>query len=100
MTVEDLEVNREVRATFARNWVNLQRLEYAAVHGTIYVRGRMMLLREPEPDSTEDRDRAGVGPRLLFHLERELLKIKGVRGVTWALDGWQRTSMNWSYRGH
>jgi hypothetical protein len=100
MTVDDMEANRQVRAVFARNWVNLQKLDYSATHGTVYVRGRLLLLHESSPEPGEERDRAGVGPKLLFYLEKEMLKVKGVRAVTWAIEGWQRSGESWIQRGH
>ena len=99
MTVEDLEVNRNVRSVLARNWVNLQKLDYACVHGTLYIRGRIWLLREPPPLGGEERDRHGVSASFLLYLEREILKVKGMRAVRWNIDGWQRTGMAWSSRG-
>ena len=38
MTVDDMDANRQIRAVFARNWVNLQKLDYSTTHGTVYVR--------------------------------------------------------------
>jgi len=99
MTVEDLAVNRQVRNVFARNWVNLQRLDYSSVHGTVYLRGRLTLLRAQPPDSSEDRDRAGVGPKFLSYREKEIRKVPGGRAVTWQIDGWQRTSIAWVSSG-
>jgi hypothetical protein len=99
MTVEDLETNRNVRAVLARNWVNLQKLDYAATHGTIYMRGQVVLLREPPATREEERDRSGVSPKFLFHLEKDLLKVKGVQRVQWEITGWQRTGMSWVQHG-
>ena len=99
MTVEDLAVNRRIRNVFARNWVNLQRLDYGAVHGTVAIRGRLMLLRAQPSDKTDERDRSGVGAKFLIHLDREIKKIEGVRTITWQSDGWQRTSSGWTHRG-
>ena len=99
MTVQDMEVNRHVRAVFARNWVNLQKIDYGASHGTVYINGRLSLLHEPPPDSKEDRDRTGVGPRFLNHLHKELLKVPGVRAVRWNIEGWQRTGIAWVLKG-
>jgi len=99
MTVEDLDANRHVRTVLARNWVNTRRLNYACTHGTVYMRGKIVLLREPPPDPNEIRDRAGVGPKFLMYLEKELLKAPGIRAVQWQLDGWQRTSSAWIPHG-
>ena len=99
MTVEDLAANRAVRAVFARNWVNTQRLDYGATHGTVYVRGRLTLLRRPAPDSSEERDRSGVGPKFLLHLEKEIKKVDGVRNISWQLDSWQRAGSAWLRSG-
>jgi hypothetical protein len=95
MTVEDMEANRKVRAVFARNWVNLQRLDYSTTHGTVYVRGRMLLLHEPAAEPGEERDRNGVGPKLLYYLEKQILKVEGVHAVAWSIEGWQRTGESW-----
>jgi hypothetical protein len=100
MTVEDMEANREIRNVFARNWVNLQKLNYSTTHGTVYVRGRLLLLHEPASERGEERDRAGVGPKLLYHLEKEMLKAKGVHAVNWAIEGWQRSGDGWIQHGH
>ena len=99
MTVEDLEANRYIRAIFARNWVNLQKLNYGATHGTVYVAGHLALLREPPARSDEERDRAGVSASFLMHLEKEILKVSGVRAVRWDIDGWNRTGGAWVHRG-
>jgi hypothetical protein len=100
MTVDDMEANRQVRHVFARSWVNLQKLDYSTTHGTVYVSGRLLLLHEPPPEPGEERDRAGVGPRLLYHLEKEMLKVKGVHAVTWAIEGWRRGGESWIRHGH
>jgi len=99
MTVEDLDANRHVRTVLVRNWVNTQRLDYSATHGTLYVRGRMMLLREPPPEPGQQRDSAGVTAKFLMHLEKEILKAPGIRAVRWQLDGWQRTTSAWIAHG-
>ena len=99
MTVEDIEMNREVRTVFARNWVNLQKLDYNCVHGTLYVRGRLTMLRPPPPRPGEDVDRAGVTASFLKHLEKQLPKVSGLRGMRWQLDGWMRTSSDWTRSG-
>jgi len=99
MTVEDLAVNRQVRTVFARNWVNLQRLDYSSVHGTVYVRGRMAVLHPLPPDPTDERDRTGIGPKFMLLLDKEIKKIPGVRGVNWQVDGWQRIGASWVQHG-
>ena len=99
MTVEDLEMNREVRVVFTRNWVNLQKLDYNCVHGTLYVRGRLTMLRRPPPRAGEDMDRAGVSPSFLNHLEKQLRKVSGLRAFRWQLDGWMQTSSDWTRSG-
>ncbi len=99
MTVEDLEVSRQVRAVFARNWINHQKVQYGATHGTVYINGRLSLLREPAPVRGEERDRQGVSVKVLVFLEKEILKVPGVRGVRWNIQGWQRTRMTWVRRG-
>jgi len=99
MTVEDMEANRQVRAVFARNWVNLQKLQYGCTHGTVYITGRLALLREPPARRDEERDRAGVSAKFLAHLEKEILKIPAVRAVRWNIEGWQRTGTAWIRRG-
>jgi hypothetical protein len=95
MTVDDMQINHEVRSLFARNWVRTDQLDIAVTSGTIYVRGRMLLLNESQLDPSPDRDRGGVGPRFLTRLEEELLKINNARAVVWELDGWRRTGMGW-----
>jgi hypothetical protein len=100
MTVDDMDANRQIRAVFARNWVNLQKLDYSTTHGTVYVRGRLLLLHEPPSEPGEERDRAGVGPKLLYHLEKEILKTKGVHAVTWTIEGWQRSGESWMQVRH
>ena len=99
MTTEDMDINRQVRSVFARNWVNLQKINYGATHGTIYITGRITLLRETRGDSSEEVDRAGVGPKLLSHLEKEMLKIEAVRAVRWDIQGWQRMTGAWLHSG-
>jgi len=99
MTVEDLEIYRQVRTVLVRNWVNLQRLDFGCTGGTVYVRGRMRLLREPPSAGREETDSEGVTATFLLHLEREILRIPGVRLVTWDLNGWQRTGLGWQYQG-
>ena len=99
MTVEDLEANRQVRAVFARNWVNLQKIQYGATHGTLYITGRLALLREPPAVPGEERDRTGISAKFLMHLEKELLKIPGLRAIRWNIEGWQRISTAWISRG-
>ena len=99
MTVEDLEMNREVRTVFARNWVNLQKLDYNCVNGVLYARGRLTLLRPPPPRPGEDVDRAGVTASFLKLLEKQLHKLSGLRGIRWQLDGWMRTTSDWARSG-
>lgn len=99
MTVEDLELNRQVRTVFARNWINLQRLDYRCTHGAVYVRGRLAFIRQPPQKGKEEMDRAGVSGSFLLHIERQLKKIPAVRGIRWQLDGWTRTSSDWVHKG-
>ena len=98
MTVEDLEAQRQSRTVFTRNWVNTQKINYGATHGCLYVQGKLMLLREPPSKPGEHQDRQGVTASFLLHLERELLKVSGIRSIRWNLAGWQRTSSSWTYR--
>ncbi len=99
MTVEDMAINRQVRHVLARNWVNLQKLDFAATHGAVYMRGRLGLLRAQAEDGNRDKDRAGVGPKFMNHLEKQIKRIDGVRNVTWQVDGWQRTGSGWLHYG-
>ena len=100
MTVEDMAVNRQVRNVMARNWINMQRLDFASTHGTVYMRGRMSFLKSQKvADGKEERDRAGVSPSILNHIDKEIRKIPGVRAVSWQIDGWQRTGIGWVHGG-
>jgi len=100
MTVEDMAVNRQVRRILAHNWINMQRVDFGSTHGTVYIRGRVTLLKQQRAsDGSEERDRAGVGPSLLNHMDKSIRKIPGVRTVSWQIDGWQRTGMGWIHGG-
>jgi len=99
MTAEDLEIYRQMRTVLVRNWVNLQRLDFGSTGGSVYVRGRMRLLREPHTARREETDHEGVTATFLLHLEQQIRRIPGVRAVSWNLDGWQRTGLGWTYEG-
>jgi len=100
VTTDDMRINREVRHLLTRKWIKLQRLSFNCVSGTLYIHGRIELMREPNTARTEKvTDQFGVGPKFLIQLERDLLKIGGLRAVRWDIMGWHKGSMGWSHRG-
>ena len=100
MTIEDIRINRDVRHVLAKRWVKLQRLNFNAVNGTLYMRGHLEVMREPATARTEkELDQFGIGPKFLLTLERELMKIGGIRALRWDLSSWNKGSSGWSHRG-
>ena len=100
MTVDDIRLNKDVRHALAKKWIKTQALNFNVVSGTLYMRGRLETMREPLTSRGEkERDQFGVGPKFLFTLERELLKIPGVRAIRWDLGAWQKGSTGWMHKG-
>ena len=100
MSVEDMRVSRDVRRVLAKRWIKLQRLNYNVVNGTLYMRGHLEVMREPATSRTEkETDQFGIGPKFMLSLERELMKVPGVRTLRWDLSSWNRGSSGWSHRG-
>ena len=72
MEVSDSRIKSLVKAVFARHWIDLQKIEYRSIRGTVHVRGELCRLS----------GRASVRDRSLFEvIESEIKRIPGVKGI-------------------
>ncbi len=73
MEVSDSRIKSLVRAVFARHWIDLQKVEYRSIRGTVHVRGELCRL--------SGRASGVRDPSLLEAIEAELKRIPGVSRV-------------------
>ena len=73
MEVSDSRIKSLVKAVFARHWIDLQKIEYRSIRGTVHVRGE---LRQLSGRTSSVRDSS-----LLEAIETELKRIPGVNQV-------------------
>ena len=77
MDVSRYEVNRQVRMVLNRHDIDLTRVDYSCIGGTVYLSGE--LLKADEDD---------IAPAMIESLFKEIARISGVRNVQSDLQNW------------
>ncbi len=88
---DDLKINARVRAVLARHWVDLTRVTFAAVNGTVRLSGVLKRLSTEEESSYFSEEDVLI-------IEQELRSIPGVRRVYIDLENWKKdaSTSRWS----
>ena len=77
MDVSRYEVNRQVRSVLNKYNIDLTRVDYSCIGGTVYLSGE--LLKALEED---------IAPAMIESLFKEIARISGVRNVQSDLQNW------------
>jgi len=77
MDVSRYEVNRQVRMVLNKYGIDLTRIDYSCIGGTVYLSGE--LLKTYEGD---------IVPAMIESLFREIARLSGVRNVQSDLQNW------------
>jgi hypothetical protein len=77
MDVSRYEVNRQVRMVLNKYSIDLTRVDYSCIGGTVYLSGE--LLKTLEED---------IAPALIESLFKEISRLSGVRNVQSDLQNW------------
>jgi hypothetical protein len=96
MVVPDYTIQTQVRALLVRNWMDTRRIDYNVIGGVVHMRGTMAVLYEhPERDQNDEH---GISARLLVNLERDMMRVDGVKAVHYDLSNWIKTGGMWIKR--
>ena len=77
MDVSRYEVNRQVRGVLNRHDIDLAKIDYSCIGGTVYLSGELL--------KTNDCD---IVPAMIESLFKEIARISGVRNVQSDLQNW------------
>ena len=81
MGASDFKINSKVRAVLARYWVDLARVGFSSVGGTVRLTGVLCRL-------SSESDLAPFTKQKMAQLEAELLSIREVKRIYFDLDNW------------
>ena len=87
MDVSRYEVNRQVRMVLNRHDIDLTKVDYSCIGGTVYLSGE--LLKSSEDD---------IAPAMIESLFKEIARISGVRNVQTDLQNWTISSEGGSWQ--
>jgi hypothetical protein len=82
MSVQDLELNCQIRGVLARHWIDSNRLSFSARRGHVLLSGELLVIGAPK----EKEKTIGV----LQSLESEIRRAQSVRTVSFELTNWVR----------
>ena len=77
MDVSRYEINRQVRSVLNRHDIDLTKIDYSCIGGTVYLSGE--LFKSSEGD---------IAPAMIESLFKEIARISGVRNVQSDLQNW------------
>ena len=77
MDVSRYEVNRQVRMVLNRHDIDLTRVDYSCIGGTVYLSGELLKANEDD-----------IAPAMIESLFKEVARISGVRNVQSDLQNW------------
>ncbi len=86
MDVSRYEVNRQVRVVLIRHDIDLTKIDYSCIDGTVYLSGELF--------KTNDGD---IVPTMIESLFKEIAGISGVRNVQSDLQNWSISSFRNSW---
>jgi hypothetical protein len=77
MDVSRYEVNRQVRMVLNRHDIDLTRVDYSCIGGTVYLSGELLKANNDD-----------IAPAIVEILFKEIARISGVRNVQSDLQNW------------
>ena len=87
MDVSRYEVNRQVRGVLNRHDIDLAKIDYSCIGGTVYLSGELL--------KTNDCD---IVPAMIESLFKEIARISGVRNVQSDLQNWSISASRTSWQ--
>ena len=88
MSEADLKVNSKVRRILIENNLDLSLLNVSTSSGAVRIQGQVRKLSTREMSVQE-------GTKLLAVLEAVILQIKGVKRITFSIEGWEKSKGKW-----
>ncbi len=82
MSVQDLELNCQIRGVLARHWIDPNRLSFSARRGHVHLSGELLVI-----GADKDKEKT-IG--VLQAVEAEIRRVQAVRTVTFELTNWIR----------
>ena len=77
MDISRYEVNRQVRMVLNRHDIDLTKVDYSCIGGTVYLTGELLKANEDD-----------IAPAMVESLFKEISRISGVRNVQSDLQNW------------
>jgi len=87
MDVSRYEVNRQVRMVLNRHDIDLTKVDYSCIGGTVYLTGELLKANEDD-----------IAPAMVESLFKEIARISGVRNVQSDLQNWTISSEGSSWQ--
>ncbi len=98
MSIEDMQIQLATRTVLVRNWIDMRVMDYNVIGQVIYLRGMIGVTYE-HPDHDE-KDEHGINSRVLLKLERDLVRIPGVKAIHYDLTNWIKSGGMWVKRAY
>lgn len=86
MAQADLELNRAVRQSLVRHWIDLGKISFRSVNGRVYLRGNLVRISGVSEDLTD---------RIMDNMFNEIRHIRGVTFVNAEFDNWTCPQGTW-----
>lgn len=83
MGASDFKINSRVRSVLARHWIDLSRVGFSSISGTVRLTGILCRL-------SSESDIDPFTEQHLAQLETELLSIRDVKRIYFNLDNWRK----------
>lgn len=84
MADSNLKLNAAIRSLLASQWIDLQRIRFATVHGTVRFYGELCYLGAHRGNRSE--------ASRIENLEQQVRRLKGIRKVYFDLQNWRKNA--------
>ncbi len=83
MGASDFKINSKVRSVLARHWIDLSRVGFSSINGTVRLTGILCRL-------SSESDVGTFTKQNLAQLETELTSVREIKRVYFDLDNWRK----------
>ncbi len=96
MSAADFRINAAVRKIFIRHWLDLKLIDYKTINFVVHIKGKFRTKKQSGKSKGKAYD---MNPSVVSAIEREIIRVRGVKRVQMKLDGWVKSGGKWAGGG-
>lgn len=85
--IQDWEINCQVRSYLVKWWIDIKKLDIRTIGGVVYIKGAIRF--------KEGRLQENEESNAILHIEKDLRKMQGVKGVKLEFTNWAKCEDGW-----